>query len=101
MSCQYWQRLEEVYSMKTMILILVAAYLTVGCTSEPVKEQSKPVPVVESPRVARPAPAAKAEPKVITKPAAKPRIAADPLNDPTSLLSKRSIYYEFDRSVIK
>ena len=85
----------DVRTMRTGIVVLAVACLAAGCSSEPVKEQPKPA------AEARPAPPPKAEPKAATKPVETPRITANPLDDPKSLLSKRSIYYDYDKSGIK
>lgn len=83
--------------MRTTILILAVACFAAGCSSEPVKEQPKAA--TESRQAVPPAP--KVEPKVATKAVETPRIAVDPLNDPNSLLYKRGIYYDYDKSEIK
>jgi len=83
--------------MKKTILILTIAGLAAGCSGQPVKEQPKTM--AEPARPTQPAP--KAEPQVTTQPVERQRIAVDPLNDPNSLLAKRSIYYDFDKSQIK
>jgi peptidoglycan-associated lipoprotein len=87
--------------MKSMRILFLAsaAVLVAGCASTklqekpaPVVEQSKPTPPPAPPAPA-PAPVTKAEP-----PAPAP---IDPLNDPKSILAKRSVYFDFDKSVIK
>ena len=88
--------------MRTSILVLMVAFLAAACSSEPVKPQAKAA--VETPRptvVPAPKPESKPEPKVAAKPVETQRIVADPLNDPNSVLAKRSIYYDFDKSEIK
>lgn len=86
---------------KTMSILAIAGFVA-GCSSAPVTEQ----PRAEQPRAAaepsRPTQAApKIEPTITTQPVEKQRIVVDPLNDPNSPLSKRSIYYDFDKSEIK
>lgn len=83
--------------MRTSTLFLAVACISAGCSSEPVKEQPKAA--TESRQAVQPVP--KAEPKVATKPVEPPRVAVDPLNDPNNLLSKRSLYYDYDKSEIK
>lgn len=85
--------------MKTTMLMLAIAGLVAGCSSEPVKVKEQPRAAAERPRVTQTFP--NFVPKPVTQPAVKPRIIADPFNDPNSLLSKRSIYYDFDNSNIK
>jgi peptidoglycan-associated lipoprotein len=78
--------------MKKLLTVFCLAMLGMlaGCSSEETKQQ--PVAVEE----AKPAP----EP-VTTTPAPQQPIAVNPLDDPNNILSKRSIYYDFDSSQIK
>ncbi|HSU63032.1 MAG TPA: peptidoglycan-associated lipoprotein Pal [Burkholderiales bacterium] len=78
-----------------IIATLAAAALAAGCATTP--EQQAPVSVEE--RAAKPAP-------VETKPIARVDLtskpaAANPLKDPNNILSKRSIYFDFDKYDIK
>lgn len=72
----------------------------VACSSTPVA----PAPVVArpaaSPPAATPAPAPSAQPGSVvrTEPTSQP---LDPLKDPRSMLAKRSVYFEFDSSLIR
>ena len=71
-----------------------------GCASQETKEQ--PGAKVEEPKpamtgVAKPKPDAGA----VTKPVIQKPIAANPLKDPGNILSKRSVYYDYDSSVVK
>jgi peptidoglycan-associated lipoprotein len=91
----------EEQSMKKTLMIVTIAGLIAGCSSEPVKEQPKATAESRPAAPLTPRIEPKVEPKAVTKPVEAPRIAVDPLNDPNSLLSKRSIYYDFDKSAIK
>lgn len=75
--------------MKKLVISVVLVNLLVACASEkaPVTAAPAPAPapVVEQ---AAPAPA--------PAPAPVPVVAVDPLNDPSSILAKRSVYYAFD-----
>lgn len=75
--------------MKKLVISIVLVNLLVACASEkaPVTAAPAPAPapVVEQ---AAPAPA--------PAPAPVPVVAVDPLNDPSSILAKRSVYYAFD-----
>jgi peptidoglycan-associated lipoprotein len=87
--------------MKPTHLIFAIACAGAGCSSEPVKAPASAEP--QAARVTRAfaakAPAAASDAAV--RPEAQPRLAADPLDDPRSPLSQRTIYYDLDQSVIK
>lgn len=76
--------------MKKLLISIVLANLLVACASEKPKE----------PEAAAPAPAPVVEAPAPT-PAPAPVVAVDPLNDPTSILAKRSVYFPFDVSAIQ
>jgi peptidoglycan-associated lipoprotein len=74
--------------MKKALFSALALALLYGCASQPVEPEVAPAPVpapASSPVTARPAPA----------------LLADPLKDPGNVLSKRSVFYDYDRSDIK
>jgi peptidoglycan-associated lipoprotein len=77
--------------MKKLIIGIILANLLAACASQkpveqPVAAAPEPAPVVEAPAPA-PAPA--------------PVVEVDPLNDPNSLLARRSTFYPFDVSVVQ
>jgi len=78
--------------MKKLLISILLANLLAACASQkPVEPEAAapepaPAPVAEAPAPA-PAPA--------------PVVEVDPLNDPNSLLAKRSTYYPFDVSVVQ
>ena len=77
--------------MKKLVISIVLVNLLAACASEKPKETvAAPEPVVSAPEPVveeRAAPAAVAE--------------VDELNDPNSILSKRSTYYPFDVSAVQ
>src|SRR5271169_891674 len=78
--------------MKNIALSILMVSLLAACTSQKPKEEAKQqAPAVET---QQPAPVA-ATPK-----AAEP-VAVDALDDPNSILAKRSSYYPFDVSVVQ
>ncbi|MCR4298303.1 MAG: peptidoglycan-associated lipoprotein Pal [Gallionella sp.] len=84
--------------MKKLIISIVLVNLLAACASEPKKEPvadvSAPAPTTAS------APATKDEaPRVA--PAAPVKADVDPLNDPASILAKRSVYYPFDVAIVQ
>jgi len=74
--------------MKKLIISIVLVNFLAACASEPKKEEAAPAPApkAEAPRAA-PAPATKT--------------AVDPLDDPASILAKRSVYYPFDVAAVQ
>lgn len=82
--------------MKHLVLVSFVVGLLAGCASQQPKPEEKPALAV-APKAP---PAAKPEAPV-TKPAERPAVKVDPFSDPGNPLSKRSIYYDFDKSTIK
>jgi peptidoglycan-associated lipoprotein len=90
-------------SLTRLAAIALAALLAACGTSKPpattgTAPATTTAPAASTP--AKPSAAPQAKPPVAAKPqAAKP--GAHPLDDPNSLLSKRSVFYDFDKSDIK
>lgn len=82
--------------MKKIVLSLVVASLVAACGSQEVK---KDVPVADR-TTPTTQPSQTATPST-TSPTAQPSIAANPLTDPRNILSKRSVYFDFDSNVVK
>lgn len=82
--------------MKKIALSIVVASLVAACGSQEVK---KDVPVADrttpTTQPSRPATS------TTTSPTTQPAIAANPLTDPKNILSKRSVYFDFDSNVVK
>ena len=76
--------------MKKTVLGLMMVGLLAGCSTEQAKtaNNSQDHAVREAAQAAQPAPA----------PA--PAVAVDPLNDPNNILSQRSVYFDFDKSIV-
>jgi peptidoglycan-associated lipoprotein len=85
-------------SMRVLFLASAATVLAVGCASTKLEE--KPAPVVEQSKPA-PAPTPAPPPPPVAKVEAPAPLPPDPLNDPNSVLAKRSVYFDFDKSLIK
>ena len=86
--------------MRKLIFSVAALVLFAGCASKDVKEQSGAAveerkPSVEAIKPVKPGSGAVVKP-IETKP-----VYANPLRDPGSILSKRSVYYDYDSAVIK
>ena len=88
--------------MKRWITMFAIAGLLAGCASTPKDEQ--PAAKVEdaAPPTTTTAPPPK---KPTTDPTAKPivpdTVGADPLKDPANILSRRSVYFDYDSNVVK
>ena len=92
--------------MRKLIFSMVALALFAGCASQDTKEQPgaaveerKPTTTTEPTKpVVKP-------PPVVTAPTTKPvdskPITANPLTDPANILSKRSVYFDYDSTVVK
>ncbi len=84
--------------------VMLAVFL-VACSSKAVKEEPKPPVEDKSPAAATSstvkAPEPKAEAAATTAPVAEQPVAINPLKDPNNILSKRSIYFDFDKDEVK
>ncbi|HMC13320.1 MAG TPA: peptidoglycan-associated lipoprotein Pal [Gallionellaceae bacterium] len=78
--------------MKNVALSILMVGLLAACASEKPKE----APKQETPAAGTQQPAA----ETMAPKAAEP-VAVDPLDDPNSMLAKRSVYYPFDVSVVQ
>ena len=85
--------------MKKLVIGVLLVNLLAACASQKPKEapvaEAKPEPVAEAPQRVEAAPAPAPAPAPVA------RVAVDPLNDPNSILSRRSTYYPFDVYVVQ
>ncbi|MGH8751848.1 MAG: peptidoglycan-associated lipoprotein Pal [Burkholderiales bacterium] len=81
--------------MKKILLSVLLTGLLAACASQEAKEQSKAS--VED----RTSSSQAAVPQTQTAPTAAASVAGDPLHDPGNVLSRRSVYYDFDSSAVK
>jgi peptidoglycan-associated lipoprotein len=79
--------------MKKTLLSVLALALLYGCASQPVEPEGKPG--------VTPTPAGSPASPITRSPAQTPAPRADPLKEPNNTLSKRSVFYDYDRSDIK
>src|SRR5687768_13892343 len=85
--------------MKQWILMCAVAGLVVGCSSTP---EEKPAPVEDRSAGTQVTPPPKAPPSDITgAPAKTDTIGMDPLKDPKNILSRRSIFFDYDQFTVK
>jgi peptidoglycan-associated lipoprotein len=86
--------------MRKILIGVAVASLLAACASTP--DEQEGAKVEERLPAAQPAqPAKPAGPGTATKPIDTGRVAGDPLKDPANILSKRSVYFDYDASLIK
>jgi peptidoglycan-associated lipoprotein len=82
--------------MKKAALYVAIAVLGAACASKDVKQESTPV---ENRSTA--APSQTPSGRSTATPTANPMITGNPLRDPSNILSKRSVYFDFDSNQVK
>lgn len=83
--------------MRNVALYLAIAALAAGCAS---KETRTDAPVTDrSAGVSQPSPTT--PPASTTRPAPQTPVAGNPLRDPSNILSKRSVFFDYDSNVVK
>lgn len=89
--------------MRRILLSIVVASVLAGCASMDKKDEGAPVedraPQVTTKPDTTPPPQKPVEPTV--KKVESQPIAANPLKDPGNILSKRSVYFDYDSSAVK
>jgi peptidoglycan-associated lipoprotein len=91
--------------MKRWMMALVVAGMLAGCSSTPTDQQGAKVDELPPPgqqppasTVTRPpATTTDATPRAVTT----PRVGVDPLKDPANILSRRSVFFDYDSNVVK
>jgi peptidoglycan-associated lipoprotein len=88
--------------MKRLMMAFAVVGLLVGCASTPTDEQAgakvedrKPVIADAKPAITKPGPDA------TTRPSATQSVGVNPLKDPANILSRRSIFFDYDSFVVK
>ena len=84
--------------MKHIALILAVAGLAAGCASQDARQDP---PVTD--RSATPTTPSTTTPSTgsTTRPTQPSTVSGDPLRDPSNILSKRSVYFDFDSNAVK
>jgi peptidoglycan-associated lipoprotein len=83
--------------MKNIALYLAIAALAAGCASQEAKQDA---PVTDrSSGVTQPS--ASTSPSTTTRPTQQPTITGNPLRDPSNILSKRSVFFDYDSNSVK
>ena len=91
--------------MKRWIAMFAVAGLVAGCASTPKDEQ--PAAKVEdaapptTTTTVPPAPPKKPTTDPTAKPISPDAVSGDPLKDPANILSRRSVYFDYDSNVVK
>jgi peptidoglycan-associated lipoprotein len=83
--------------MKHVAIYLVLAGLAAGCASQDVK---KDAPVTDRSGATTP-PSTATAPSTTTRPSTPGTVAGNPLRDPNNILSKRSVFFEYDSNAVK
>jgi len=90
---------------KRLIVSIVLAVFLAACSSKPVKEEPKPAVEDKSPVQTQVKPVEKApavlRPAATTTPAPVATTTVNPLKDPANILSRRSIYFDYDKDDVK
>lgn len=86
--------------MRRILIGVALATLLAACSSTPDEQEGAKVeerlPGAQTTQPAKPV-----EPGTATKPLDTGRVAGDPLKDPANILSKRSVYFDYDSSMVK
>lgn len=89
---------------KQLMGSIVLAVFLAACSSKVVKEEPKAAVEDKSPAAAVKAPAAepaKEAPPAEAKSVVEQKMTVNPLKDPNNILSKRSVYFDFDKDEVK
>jgi peptidoglycan-associated lipoprotein len=82
--------------MKNVALFLAIAALAAGCSSTETKTDA---PVTDRSATAQPSPSPSAG--TTSRTTAQPAVAGNPLKDPSNILSKRSVFFDYDSNMVK
>ena len=83
--------------MKRLIMISAVVTALAGCASKPTAEQEGAKVEDRQPTVSQPTPT----PGPKTTPTTPQQTTANPLKDPSNILSKRSVYFDYDQFTVK
>ena len=86
--------------MRKLLIAALALFVLYGCGSEPTTDEGK-AGVEERSPAARPPASAPARPPAAAQPVRPTQVQVNPLKDPKNILSKRSVYFEYDSDAIK
>jgi len=83
--------------MKKAAPYLILAVLGAGCASQDARQD----PAVTDRSTGVTQPSGTAPSTATTRPSQQPTIAGNPLRDPSNILSKRSVFFEYDSNLVK
>jgi peptidoglycan-associated lipoprotein len=86
--------------MRKLVIIIAIAGLLGACRGD-VKEDGAPVTEAKPEMVTPPTKVTPPPPPTVVKPIDSKPVAANPLKDPGNILSKRSVYFDYDSSSVK
>jgi peptidoglycan-associated lipoprotein len=84
--------------MKRIWIAALAIAVLYGCGSQPSKDDDKAAVEERSPGAAQSTPA---QPQATTQPVRPSQVQLNPLKDPKNILSKRSVYFDYDSDRIR
>jgi peptidoglycan-associated lipoprotein len=84
--------------MKNLMISILLASLLAACGSKTVVKEP---PVTQAPVASMPAPKAPANPPAESAPIVQNTMEINPLTDPNNILSKRSVYFDYDNYSVK
>ncbi len=85
--------------MKQVAIYVVLAGLAAGCASQEAKKDA-PVADRSSSGTTMP-PSGTTQPSTTARPTTPDTVAGNPLRDPSNILSKRSVFFEYDSNAVK
>jgi peptidoglycan-associated lipoprotein len=91
----------NVNKLKNLFSMTLIACLLAACASKPVKEAPTIAEPTTPPPAAQQQPASTEAPPAQSAPAKASIVEVNPLTDPANILSKRSVYFDYDKFVIK
>ncbi len=81
--------------MNKALIAAIALAVLYGCSSSPTKDEGKAGVEERAPT------AAQVPPSTSTRPVQPPQVQLNPLKDPANILSKRSVFFDYDSDAIK
>lgn len=86
---------------KSLVMSVVLVSLLAACSSKPVKEEPKAAVEDKSPVTQPAAKPAASTTEATTAPVSQSAVTVNPLTDPNNILSKRNVFFDFDKDEVK